>query len=216
MKLYLDSANPNDWTLPAGVPTIAGVTTNPTLVRRAGREVTLSTYLDLIRQAGKGRIRELMLQMPRPDSGEISAWLAELMPAAARERVQLTIKLPCHPDWAHALETVQDHGLPTLLTGLSNPMQLMWAVERGASWVAPYIGRLEDANRDVLSLLHACVRAQNEGPGLLAASVKSPDVLARLMGMGAAAVTIAPALVREWITDPVTDAAIAQFNADVG
>lgn len=215
MKLYLDTADARAWTSVPGLPSIAGVTTNPTLVYQSGKAVNLQTYLDLVRQAGTLRIKELMVQMPHPDVGEVQHYLAELLPAAARANVQLTIKLPCAPDWSDTVQAVQDHGAPVLLTGLSNAMQLMWAVERGVKWVAPYIGRLEDAGRDVWSLVYACIDAQRQGTQLLAASIRTPDVLARLMSAGASAVTIRPELAKSWVTDDMTQQAVAQFNRDI-
>ena len=215
MKLYLDTADVSQWDAIAGMPGIVGVTTNPSLVYQSGRTVNAETYVELIQAAGQRRLRELMVQMPRPDVGEIHATLERLSPAAALAQVQLTIKLPCHPEWAGAVRAVQDHGLPVLLTGLSNAMQLLWAVDMGAKWVAPYLGRLEDAGRDVWALVYACVAAQRQGTELLAASIRSADVLARLMGAGAAAATVRPALARDWVSDGLTDAAIAQFQQDI-
>jgi transaldolase len=115
-------------------------------------------------------------------------------------------------------------GLPVLLTGLSNPVQLLWAQALGASYVAPYVGRLAadstHGGRDVWALMQACVATQNTtgtrpGPRLLAASIKSPPVLSRLIGMGAAAATLPPASLVAWSRDPMTDAAVAQFDRDV-
>ena len=100
-----------------------------------------------------------------------SAPIEQWLPAAAQARVQLTIKLPCHPDWQSALAEVQALGVPTLLTGLSNPVQLLWARAQGASYVAPYVGRLQADGRDVWALIEACVAIQADGPQLLAASI---------------------------------------------
>jgi transaldolase len=63
--------------------------------------------------------------------------------------------------------------------------------------------------------MQACVALQKTGPQLLAASIKSPDVLAQLLGLGAAAVTLPPASLVGWSTDVLTQAAVQQFNRDV-
>jgi len=215
MKLYLDSADESQWTLPAGCPPVQGVTTNPTLVLQAGLPVSLTGYRQLVMAAGSHRLPELMLQLPRADAGEAADWLGQLLPLARQARVRLTIKLPCHPDWQHALQEVQAWGVPTLLTGLSNPMQLLWAQQQGANWVAPYLGRLQADGRDVWALIRACVAVQHQGPQLLAASIKSADVLAQLMALGAAAATVRPDFAASLATDPLTLAAMAQFDADV-
>lgn len=214
MKLYLDSADARQWQLPEGCPPVQGVTTNPTLVLQAGLSVSLPSYLRLIEQAGQRRLPELMLQLPRPDVGEAAQWLERLLPAAVQARVRLTIKLPCHPTWQPVLREVQAWGVPTLLTGLSNPMQLLWARSQGASYVAPYVGRLQADGRDVWALLRACVALQADGLQLLAASVKSADVLAELIALGSHAVTVRPEFAASLALDPLTLAAMAQFDAD--
>jgi len=126
----------------------------------------------------------------------------------------LTIKLPCHPDWQALLQYVRSIGVPTLLTGLSNPMQLLWARSQGADFVAPYVGRLQAQGRDVWSLIGACVALQSDGLMLLAASIKSADVLSRLIAAKAHAVTLRPEFAAELATDPITLAAMAQFDLD--
>jgi len=215
MKLYLDSADARQWALPEGCPPLEGVTTNPTLVMQAGLPVSLQGYLNLVAQAGEVRLAELMLQLPRADSREAAQWLELLLPAAAQAGVRLTIKLPCHPDWQTLLREVQARGVQTLLTGLSNPMQLLWARAQGASYVAPYVGRLQADGRDVWALIEAGVAIQADGPQLLAASIKSADVLSRLIACGAHAVTLRPEFAAGLAIDPLTLTAIVQFDKDV-
>jgi len=182
---------------------------------QAGLPVSLPGYLHLVAQAGEARMPELMLQLPHADVSGAAHWLGALLPAAEQARVRLTFKLPCHPDWQAVLHEVQARGVPTLVTGLSNPMQLLWAQAQGASFVAPYVGRLQADGRDVWSLIEACVAIQAHGPQLLAASIKSADVLSRLMAAGAHAVTLRPELAIQLATDPMTLAAMAQFDRDV-
>ena len=214
MNVFLDSALSSSWALPAGCPPVQGITTNPTLVLQAGLPVTLSTYTGLLRAVADAGLAELMLQLPRADATEALQWLAPLQRTAADAGVVLTIKLPCHPDWLACIEAVRTQGQAILLTGLSNPLQLLWARACGAQYVAPYIGRLTADGRDVWPLMQACV-ALPGGPRLLAASIKSPEVLTRLMALGAAAVTLPPASLVAWAGDALTDTAIAQFARDV-
>ncbi len=215
MKFYLDSADARQWALPAGCPPVQGVTTNPTLVMQAGLPVSLAGYLRLVAQVGEAKLPELMLQLHRADVSDAAQWLEELLPAAVQARVRLTIKLPCHPDWQPVLREVQDRGVHTLLTGLSNPVQLLWARAQGANYVAPYVGRLQADGRDVWALIEACVAVQADGLQLLAASIKSADVLSRLIACGAHAVTVRPEFAAALATDPITLAAMTQFEQDV-
>ena len=214
MKIYLDSAQPAAWTLPAGCPDVCGVTTNPSLVYQAGLPVTLASYVSLLDAADAHGLGEMMLQLPSPDAALALQWLSPLQARAAAGGVHLTIKLPCHPDWLPCIRAMQQAGQAFLLTGLSNPVQLLWARSLQAAYVAPYVGRLAADGRDVWPLLQACVAMQTGGPALLAASVKSAEVLSRLMACGAAAVTLPPASLIAWAPDALTDAAMAQFDRD--
>lgn len=220
MKIYLDSAEIKSWQLPAGCPAVQGVTTNPSLVYQAGLPVNLVTYLRLIQAASDHGMAELMLQLPDNDATVALRWLDQLRPAAENADLRLTIKLPCHPDWLPTIAAMQAKGQAVLLTGLSNPVQLLWAKSLKVAFVAPYVGRLVAAGRDVWPLMQACVAVQNElagqknGPALLAASIKSPDVLNKLIACGAAAVTLPPASLAAWAGDALTDAAMSQFDSD--
>jgi len=216
MKIYLDSADVRSWSLPTGCPSVQGVTTNPTLVYQAGLEVALPTYLRLLGAVADHGLAELMLQLPRADVADARRWSDALRAEARRLNVALTLKLPCHPDWAPCIDLMGSLGQDFLLTGLSSPVQLLWAHERKARWVAPYVGRLVNDGRNVAALMEACVRVQGlGGPGLLAASIKSPDVLAQLIGWGAEAVTLPPSSLVAWSRDALTEAAMAQFERDI-
>jgi transaldolase len=224
VDIYLDSADISQWSLPAGCPPVVGVTTNPSLVFQAGLPVNLTSYERLVRAAGAAGMAQVMVQLPKHDIAAAHAWVEKLQSVASQERVSLTIKLPCHPSWAACIQAVKTMHQSILLTGLSNAVQLLWAQSMQADFVAPYVGRLaadtSAGGRDVWALMQACVVAQNAdsprtGPQLLAASIKSPDVLSKLMGIGAAAVTLPPASLTAWSQDAVTAAAMAQFDRDI-
>jgi transaldolase len=215
VKLYLDSADERTWALTSACPPVQGVTTNPSLVHQAGLSVTLPTYERLLQAVADRGFRELMLQLPRPDPLEALHWQATLAALAAKLGVALTLKLPCHPDWLTCIRALKTEGQSVLLTGLANPVQLLWARDLGADFVAPYVGRLAADGRDVWSLTAACVTLQQaSGPALLAASIKSPEVLTRLIASGAAAATLPPASLIAWSQDDITQNAMAQFDRD--
>jgi transaldolase len=219
VKIYVDSATASHWKPLPGCPPIQGATTNPSLVFQAGLSVSLSTYLGLVQAAGDHGLVELMLQMPTSDPAQALHWLDSLRPASERAGVALTLKLPCHPDWLPCVRALKQENQPVLLTALSNPVQLLWAQSLQADFVAPYVGRLLADGRDAWALVEACVAAQNDvdepGPLLLAASVKTPDMLSRLAALGAAAVTLPPASLAAWSQDPMTQAAMDQFDQDI-
>jgi transaldolase len=215
LKVFLDSADASSWSLPADCPPVQGVTTNPTLVLQAGLSVTLASYTGLVQAVADAGLSELMLQLPRPDATEALLWQEQLQRTASDAGVTLTIKLPCHPDWLDCITAMRNEQQAILLTGLCNPVQLLWAQAQQAQYVAPYIARLVTDGRDVWPFMQACVAVQANGTALLAASIKSPDVLTRLIACGAAAVTLPPASLVAWAGDALTDAAIAQFERDV-
>ena len=194
-----------------------GVTTNPTLVHQAGLPVSLNTYLGLIAAVADHGLRELMVQLPDNSPSQAREWLRALQPAAATRGVVLTIKLPCAPEWEACIDAVQAEQQAILLTGLSNAVQLLWARHKGVQYVAPYVGRLANDGRNVWALMEACVAVQSaspRAPRLLAASIKTPEVLAQLLAVGAAAVTLPPASLAAWCIDPLTEAAVQQFARD--
>lgn len=215
VKIYLDSARVDTWALPAGCPPVRGVTTNPTLIFQAGLPVSLATYLGLISAAADHGMSELMLQLPQSNAEQAREWLKALQPAAQARNVLLTIKLPCASDWEACIDAVKAEQQDILLTGLSNAVQLLWAQSKGVQYVAPYVGRLANDGRNVWALMEACIRVQANGPALLAASIKTPEVLAQLVAVGAAAVTLPPASLAAWCTDALTQTAVQQFDHDI-
>lgn len=224
MKLYLDSADARQWRAVPGWPPVVGVTTNPSLIHQAGLRLSLPSYRALVRRAAEAGLSELMLQLPEPSVAAATDWAAALQADAHSAGLRLSIKLPCQPDWLPTLQALKAQGLPILLTGVSNPVQLLWAQAQGADWVAPYIGRLLSEGRDAWALVAAAVRLQNtgsgagqgmeQGMGLLAASIKTIDVFAQLLASGARAATVQPGFLTQWAQDPVTQAALRQFEAD--
>jgi transaldolase len=214
MQLFLDTANTAEWSLPAGCAPIAGVTTNPTLIHQAGLPLTLVTYEVLIAQAIAAKLPALMLQLPDSNPTQALAWANALVSQAGG--LALTFKLPCHPDWQACHKALKRKDYATLLTGVSNPMQLLWAQAQGADWVAPYLSRMEADGRNVQHFIEACCAVQyDDGPQLMAASVKTAEMFVALIAAGAAAVTIKPQFAASMALDAITNAAIAQFDADI-
>lgn len=214
-RLFLDSADPALWRLQPGSPPIRGITTNPSLIRQAGQSVSLSTYLKLVEAAAGTPVDELMLQVPWPDPEAFDPWLAPLRSKAEETGIRLTLKVPCHPAWTPVIRRLKDQGVAVLLTGLSNPVQLLWAQALGVEAVAPYVGRIAETGRNPWPLLRACATLQQRGLKLLAASIRDLDTLARLIALGSDAVTLKPDFLRLHVEDDLTRSALAQFDRDV-
>ncbi len=213
MNIFLDTAHTQEWGNIPGCAPIQGVTTNPTLVIQAGMRVTLASYKTFIDMAQQKAIPELMLQLPSPLPNDALVWAEQLSQHASR--VTLTFKLPCHPEWQAAHTALRSAGFATLLTGVSNSVQLLWARSQDATYVAPYLSRLATAGRDVEGFISAAIAVQRSGgPKLMAASVKTEGLFALLLAQGAAACTVKPAFLNQLSHDDVTDQAVAQFSKD--
>jgi transaldolase len=215
MDLYLDTAITTEWVLPMGCAPIAGVTTNPTLIHAAGLPLSLATYESLIASAVAAQVPALMLQLPSANPTQALAWANTLANLSSELDLELTFKLPCHPEWQACHKALKRKAYATLLTGVSNPMQLLWAQTQGADWIAPYLSRMTTDGRNVQNFIEACCAVQYDGgPKLMAASVKTPELFASLIAAGAAAVTIKHSFAASMAIDEMTVAAMAQFDAD--
>ena len=216
MRLFLDTANTAEWHLPAGCPPLAGVTTNPTLVYAAGLAVNLNTYQRLLAAAIELQIPALMLQLPSVNASASMAMAEQLSKQNTVSKTNLTFKLPCHPSWQTLHTALRSNGYSTLLTGVSNPMQLLWAQALDANYVAPYLSRIAADGRNIQALIAACVAIQNAGgPKLMAASVKISELFCQLLAAGAAAVTVKPDFAASLALDALSNAAFEQFERDI-
>ena len=174
----------------------------------------MSDYAQLVDAAQEAGLPGLMLQLPGAEVESGLAW-ARALRARAGANLTLTFKLSCLPDRRALLGALLAEGFPVLLTAVSNAVQLLWATEVQATWVAPYLGRLEASGRDPWPLVEASIAVQRDGgPRLLAASVRSADSLARLVALGAAGVTLRPDFLLNHATDALTGEAAAQFARD--
>jgi transaldolase len=176
--------------------------------------LTLDSYHGLVLKAQSIALPELMLQLPSSNPSQGLAW-AKALSADAGD-VALTFKLPCHPDWQSCHAALKRNGYATLLTGVSNPMQLLWAREQGADWVAPYLSRMDADGRSAQHFIEACCAVQyDQGPKLMAASVKTAQMFSALIAAGAQAVTLKHEFAASLAQDTMTNNAIAQFDRDI-
>ncbi len=217
LRLLLDSADPHAWAewLPTGL--FRGVTTNPTLLRRAAQPCRLDHLAALSAQALDLGAQELHLQ----------AWGADLL-ACGRDLAQLApgriwVKLPITRAGAAAARALIAEGWPVTFTACYEPAQVLLASALGADYIAPYLGRIGDLGRDGHAELRQMQRiVASLGPAaphrqplrLLVASLRSPDDLARLAAEGLNTFTISPEIAAALFAVEPTLAAAAQFERD--
>ena len=217
LRLLLDSADPAVWAewLPSGL--FRGVTTNPTLLRRAGQACNVEQLAALTSQALAHGVQELHLQ----------AWGADLL-ACGRALFQLApgwvwVKLPITRAGAAAARSLIAEGCPVTFTACYEPAQVLLAAALGADYIAPYLGRITDLGRDGHAELTRMQRiVEGVGPSaggrsplrLLVASLRTPNDLARLAAEGLDTFTISPAIATELFAVEPTLAAADQFERD--
>lgn len=191
---------------------VAGVTTNPTLLRRAG--VPAAAVTDLARSILAAGADELHLQATADD---VTGLVAEARRLVAIDPARIRIKLVATPDGYRAARTLVAEHIGVTLTGVYTVRQALVADSVGARSIAVYLGRLRDAGQDPLALvgsMQALLDAQASGVDILAASIREPGELVDLALLGVASATVAPPVLHRMLESDATAAAAAAFAED--
>lgn len=213
--LFLDTADPVAWRtwLPTGL--FAGVTTNPVLMHRAGRPVTPSAVADAMRE-----LREIDTPCGRPEI-QVQAWgdTADAMVALAEywcRDASPIVKLPATKEGFAAAARLTRQGVPVTVTAVYAAAQIVPALAVRAAYIAPYVGRIDEAGGDaegMIATMARAIEASGADTRILLASVRTPEQLARAVGAGATAATLSPDLAGAVCGDPKTATAVADFDA---
>jgi len=211
--LYLDSADLAELQTCLPHPAVHGVTTNPTLLRRAG--ISRDSLPGLLHACLKLGARQVQAQVHASDTegilADAHALLAEFKPG------QLVVKIPATRDGLRAGAELSLADIPVTYTAVYAPEQAHFAAQLGASYAAPYLGRLLDAGLDGLALIaqmQALVARSGSSTRLLVASVRSRAAYLSLLELGVGSITIPPKLFPELFDHPATLAAERGFLAD--
>jgi transaldolase len=214
LRLLLDTADHGAWSqwLPSGL--FEGVTTNPTLLRRAGLPCQLASLAELTQRALDHGVAELHLQA----WGEEPTALADRGAAlAALAPGRVLVKLPITRAGVEAARQLIAAAVPVTFTACYGAEQVLVAAALGAQYIAPYLGRIGDLGGDGHGELVTMQRAL-DGVGattrLLVASLRAPTDLTRLAGAGVSTFTLAPSLAAALLEHPATEAAARQFERD--
>ncbi|GAA1371985.1 transaldolase family protein [Luteococcus sanguinis] len=211
IRIFVDSAvraEAEPW-LATGIA--HGLTTNPTLLKRAG--LRLSDIAEVAQWAG-AEGREVCFQL----WGET---VEEQYAAAMRLREiceHATMKVPVTPVGATVIQRLHAQGVPVLMTAVYSATQVTIASAMGVRYLAPYFNRMQLAGRDALEQIRAMTSAVPQdglGPLVMAASVKSADQVMQLVGAGVRVFTLPPAVIAELFDDELTTRAVADFAADM-
>ncbi|MET3393996.1 MULTISPECIES: transaldolase family protein [Variovorax] len=212
--LYLDSADMAELQACLPHPVVHGVTTNPTLLRRAG--IGRAGVPGLLRRCIELGARQVQAQVYSQDADgmleDAQALLSHFAPG------QLVVKIPATRQGLAAGARLIAQGVPVTWTAVYAPEQAHFAAQLGAAYAAPYLGRLEDSGADGLGLIAQmqALVAQRPASGtrLLVASIRSREAYLSLLKIGVGAITIPPRLFSELLDHPATLAAESGFLAD--
>ena len=215
MKFFIDTANLDEIQKVYKTGILAGVTTNPSLVAKEGVKF-------------EDRIEQILKAVPEVESvsAEVTpdAVTAEEMIAQALELAKInnndpkiTIKLPMTLDGLEACRYLSQRGIKTNVTLIFTVNQALLAARAGATYVSPFLGRLDDISEDGVQLVTRVAevfRVHKLDTQIIAASVRHPDHVTRVALAGAHIATIPYKVIEQIAKHPLTDQGIAKFAAD--
>ncbi|WP_242396122.1 fructose-6-phosphate aldolase [Anaeromyxobacter oryzisoli] len=208
MKFFIDSADVGDIRKALALGLCDGVTTNPSLVAKTGR-----AFDDVL--------KEIVSLVPGPISAEVTATDAEGMLAEARRYArfgeQVVIKVPLVVEGLRAVKTLSEEGIKTNVTLCFSPVQALLAAKAGATYVSPFVGRLDDISEDGMAMVADILQIyRNYGfaTQVLVASVRNPIHVLRAAKLGAHVATIPYSVIEQLAKHPLTDSGLKKFLAD--
>ena len=208
MKLFIDTANVAEINEAASWGILDGVTTNPSLVAREGR-----SYHELV--------AEICRIVPGPVSAEVLATEAEGMEREGRELAAIAenvvVKLPITPDGIKVCTRFTEEGIATNLTLCFSPAQALLVAKAGATYVSPFVGRIDDVGQDGMQLVREIVQIYDgyEFPTqVLVASVRHPQHVVEAALAGADVATVPFKVLQQLFHHPLTDIGLQRFISD--
>lgn len=208
MKIFIDTAEVAEIRRFANIGILDGVTTNPSLIAKTGRR-----FEDVI--------REICVIVDGPISAEVLEVKAAEMTEEARRLAgihpNVVVKIPMTVDGMAAVSTLSREGIKTNVTLCFSATQALLAAKTGATFISPFVGRLDDVSADGMDIVGDILRIYgNYGyeTQVLAASIRHPLHVVAAAKMGAHAATIPPDVLDKLFSHPLTDIGIERFNAD--
>ena len=208
MKLFVDTSSVKDIAALASLGIIDGVTTNPSLMAKEGGDP---------RQI----LKEICRIVKGPVSGEVVATDAEGMIREGRELAKLdehvVVKVPFTREGVKACKTLSSEGTPVNVTLIFSATQALLAAKVGASYVSPFVGRLDDIATDGMHLIEEIVEIFDNyefGTEVLVASCRHPIHIVTAARLGADICTCPPAVLDQLFKHPLTDIGLEKFLKD--
>ncbi len=208
MQIFIDTADVKEIRDAAALGVLDGVTTNPTLVAAVGRPM-------------REVLAEICSITPGPVSGEVLATTYDAMLAEARELAaiapNIVVKIPLIRDGLRVVKVLSDAGIKTNVTLCFSPLQAVLAAKAGATYISPFVGRLDDVGHEGMDIVGQIIEIYNNynfDTQVLVASVRSPTHVLQALRMGADVATLPLKVIDQLIKHPLTDVGLARFIAD--
>lgn len=209
MKFFADTAELDDIRELAGTGLLDGVTTNPSLIKKSGRDF-------------KQTIKEICALTDGPVSAEVVAMDTEGMIRQGEELAAIapnvTIKVPLTLEGLKACKHFTSKGTMVNVTLCFSPAQALLAAKAGATFISPFVGRLDDIGQDGLRLISDIVAIYRQYPAfktqVLVASVRNPIHIIESAKMGADVMTAPPSVIKQLVHHPLTDKGLETFMKD--
>ena len=210
MEFFLDTADVDEIREIASWGILDGVTTNPSLIKKSGRDF-------------KQVVAEIASICEGPISAEVTAMDTDGMVQQALELKNelpenVIIKIPCIPEGLAATKILTERGIKTNVTLIFSAAQALMAAKAGATYVSPFIGRIDDTGHDGMTLIAEIMETWNNYPDIttkvLAASIRHPTHVLQCIQLGAHTATMPTKIFRQLIKHPLTDKGIDGFMKD--
>ncbi len=211
MKFFLDTANVDEIRKANEMGVIAGVTTNPSLIAKEGRE-----YAETL--------KEIASIVDGPISGEVKATTEDAEGMIAEGRAiaamhpNMVVKIPMTPEGLKAIKTLSAEGIKTNCTLIFTANQALLAARAGATYVSPFLGRLDDISQPGIDLIRMICQMFDNYPDIncqiIAASVRNPIHVTDCALAGADIATVPYKVILQMTKHPLTDQGIEKFKKD--
>ena len=208
MKFFIDTANIEEIKTAHAWGLVDGVTTNPSLVAKEGRNF-------------KQVVLEICDIVDGPISAEVISLEADKMIVEAKELAawhkNIIVKIHCTPDGLKAVKELAKKKIKTNVTLVFSANQVLLAAKAGATYISPFVGRLDDAGEDGMEMIAnsvAIIKNYNFSSQILVASIRSPLTVQKAAVIGAHVATIPFKVLQQLFKHPLTDVGIKTFLAD--
>lgn len=209
MKFFVDTADVKEIQELAATGLLDGVTTNPSLVAKTGRP-----FLDVV--------KEICAIVDGPVSAEVTATDHATMLKEGHKLAKLAknvcVKVPLTMDGLKTCKVLSSEGTKVNVTLCFSAAQALLAAKAGATYVSPFVGRLDDIGQDGMELIADIIQIYSSYPALktevLVASVRHPIHVVAAAKMGADVATLPPTVLKQMFNHPLTDKGLAGFLAD--